>query len=123
MEDWDSGSVIAFFVIGIILVFGLVALAMSNEKFKATVEAAREARHEKIMQLREGSLNPALICPHCQTKGQVRVKAIKHKSGISGGKAAAAVLTAGVSVLATGLSRKEAMTQAKCGNCGSTWRF
>jgi hypothetical protein len=53
----------------------------------------------------------------------VRTKAIKKKAGVSGGKAAAAVLTGGISVLATGLSRKEAMTQAHCDGCNSTWTF
>jgi hypothetical protein len=73
--------------------------------------------------MEQGPLNPALICPHCQTKGNVRTKFIMKKVGISGGKATAAVLTGGVSMLAMGLSRKEAMTQARCANCGSQWAF
>jgi hypothetical protein len=48
---------------------------------------------------------------------------VKVKRGISGGKATGAVLTGGVSMLATGLSRKEAATKATCGNCGSRWVF
>ena len=59
----------------------------------------------------------------CQTSGQVRTKDIKQKKGISGGKATAALLTGGVSMLATGLSRKEGCTQAHCVNCDSTWVF
>ncbi len=70
-----------------------------------------------------GSTNPALVCPHCQTRGTVRVKVVKQKKGISGAKATGAVLTGGLSVLATGLSRKEELTQAHCDNCGSTWHF
>ena len=73
--------------------------------------------------LKWGSISPAYICPHCQTKGFVRTKAVKRKKGISGAKATGAVLTAGVSILATGLSRKEGQTQAHCGNCNSTWDF
>jgi len=46
---------------------------------------------------------------------------VKVKRGISGGKATGAVLTAGFSILATGLSRKEAATQATCNNCRVTW--
>jgi len=65
----------------------------------------------------------ALVCPHCQTQGQVRTKAITQKKGVSGGKATAAVLTGGFSMLATGLSRKEKMTQARCSRCGSTWTY
>jgi len=70
-----------------------------------------------------GTPNPQMICPHCQTKGCVTTKAANKKAGISGGKATAAVLTAGVSVLATGLSRKEKMVEAHCSNCGASWMF
>jgi DNA-directed RNA polymerase subunit RPC12/RpoP len=70
-----------------------------------------------------GELNPQVVCPHCQTKGMVKTKLVKSKKGISGGKATAAVLTGGASVLATGLSRKEKETQAHCENCNNTWIF
>ena len=65
----------------------------------------------------------ALVCPHCQSEGTVRTKQVMQKRGISGGKATAAVLTGGISLLATGLSRKEPCTEAHCSHCGSTWRF
>lgn len=71
----------------------------------------------------EGQANPAMICPHCQTRGSVFTKGIDQKRGVSGGKATAAVLTGGVSLLATGLSRKEHATQAYCTNCKNTWTF
>jgi DNA-directed RNA polymerase subunit RPC12/RpoP len=64
-----------------------------------------------------------IICPHCQTKGGVSTKQTMRKAGVSGGKATAAVLTAGFSILATGLSRKEQLTEARCSNCGSVWHF
>jgi hypothetical protein len=64
-----------------------------------------------------------IVCPHCQTKGQVRTQVVKQKKGISGGKATAAVMTAGLSTFATGLSRKEEVTEAHCNACGSTWHF
>src|SRR5436190_23285672 len=70
-----------------------------------------------------GYINKAMICPHCQTKGEIRTKPITQKKGIDGGKAAGAVLTAGISVLATGLSRTEDVTQAHCDNCDNTWFF
>jgi hypothetical protein len=70
-----------------------------------------------------GSLNKHIICPHCQTQGKVRTKEVEKKVGISGGKATAAILTGGVSLLATGLSRKSKMTQAHCCQCKSTWLF
>jgi hypothetical protein len=70
-----------------------------------------------------GQISPMLICPHCQTKGQVRTTKVTKDKGISGGKATGAVLTGGLSVLATGLSRNEDVTQAHCDECNSTWHF
>lgn len=70
-----------------------------------------------------GSVNPSLICPHCASKGKVRTKKIEQKQGISGGKATAAILTGGISMLGTGLSRKVTVTQAHCDKCGMTWTF
>jgi hypothetical protein len=70
-----------------------------------------------------GILNPEIICPHCQIKGFVFVKNEKQKKGISGAKATGAILTGGLSILATGLSRKEMTTKAYCKNCNSTWHF
>jgi len=70
-----------------------------------------------------GAVNPKIVCPQCQSVGQVRVKPVKRKKGISGGKVMGGLLTGGVSLLATGLSRKEASTQAHCDNCNSTWDF
>ncbi|MDQ1479348.1 MAG: hypothetical protein QOI44_209 [Actinomycetota bacterium] len=54
------------------------------------------------------------VAAPCGVVGGVDVKRAKQKKGISGGKATAAVLTVGISMLGTGLSRKEAVSQAKC---------
>lgn len=62
-----------------------------------------------------------IVCPHCSTKGKVSTYQDKQKKGVSSGKATAAILTAGASVLFTGLSRKEVVTVAQCGNCGMSW--
>lgn len=70
-----------------------------------------------------GEPNANIICPHCQSQGQVHTKKVDKKVGISGGKATAAILTSGVSLLATGLSRKDSFTQAHCFKCESTWTF
>ncbi len=78
---------------------------------------------DKNPDIKYGLVNPALLCPHCQAKGNIRTKTVNSKAGISGGKATAAILTGGVSLLATGLSRNETVTQAHCDNCGSDWRF
>jgi hypothetical protein len=51
----------------------------------------------------------------------VEVRKGKKKKGISGAKATAAVLTAGISILATGLAKKDKGMNAKCLNCGMSW--
>jgi len=73
--------------------------------------------------LQHGAQNAHLVCPHCHATGNVRAKSVRRKRGISGGKAMGALLTGGVSMLATGLSRKESVTQAYCERCTSTWEF
>jgi hypothetical protein len=62
-----------------------------------------------------------IVCPYCQTTGQVHTEQTKVKKGISGGKATGALLTAGLSILVTGLSRKEQITKATCRHCGVSW--
>ena len=67
------------------------------------------------------SNDSALICSHCGVRGDVQTKPVKVKTGISGAKATGALLTGGLSLLATGLSHKQKATEAHCDNCGSTW--
>lgn len=62
-----------------------------------------------------------LVCPHCQAQGTVVRRGATVKRGVSGGKATGVLLTGGLSMLFTGLSRKQAVTQSCCTNCGSTW--
>ena len=69
------------------------------------------------------SLNQNMICPHCNTKGSVTTKKVKRKQGISGGKAVAAIFTCGISMIGTGLSRKNTVTEASCTNCNSIWYY
>jgi hypothetical protein len=77
----------------------------------------------KSMPLDWGPFNRAMICPHCQTKGQVRTKTVVRKKGVSGSKATAALLTGGFSLLFIGLSQEEELTQAHCCDCKNTWEF
>lgn len=65
--------------------------------------------------------NSALKCQHCGTTGKVIHRKADHKSGISGGKATGAILTGGLSLLATGLSKKVKVNEFKCKGCGITW--
>jgi ribosomal protein S27AE len=62
-----------------------------------------------------------LVCPHCGTTGSVTTRPATVKQGISGGKATGAVFTGGLSLLATGLSRKQHGKQLTCGNCRMSW--
>lgn len=99
------------------------AKARAKEDRAERAQAMREAIHDMGVQSQWGLPNPSMVCPHCQVKGRVHTKSIKQKRGISGGKATAAVLTGGVSLLATGLARKESVTQAHCDNCHNTWYY
>lgn len=65
--------------------------------------------------------NPSVKCPHCDTVGTCTTKRTQRKKGVSGGKATAAVFTGGVSMVATGLSRKESVTVIHCRNCNVKW--
>jgi hypothetical protein len=113
------------FLCAIALLFIHVSIE-TRKLSKMSPEQRRE--HLSELQLQQkvklfGVVNPALVCPHCQVKGHIRTKAVDRKKGVSGGKATAALLTAGVSLMATGLSRKERATHAQCDNCGSEWDF
>ena len=70
-----------------------------------------------------GFIAPEVVCPHCQVKGKVHTRRVDRKAGVSGGKATAAVLTGGLSLFATGLSRHSQVTQAYCENCRQRWEF
>jgi len=101
-----------------------IVKASADAKVMTTgTDAQKAALIERNAKLAHGELRSQMICPHCQERGKVRCKAVKNKKGISGGKATGAILTGGVSMLATGLSRKEAATEAYCGHCQSTWQF
>jgi|SRR5947209_8957298 len=133
------GSCSIFFVavISSLVVFGFIAWMasvqesaklekMSPDERTEYLEAKRERAKQaqaRMRDIQQGQVSTAMICPHCQARGTVRTKRVTQKKGVSGGKATAAVLTGGVSLLATGLSRKEAMTEAHCDKCGSTWHF
>jgi len=98
-----------------IVIIGVVILLVMG-----IIGGILETRQQKNNRL-FGESNGAMICPHCQSRGTVHTKAITRKKGISGGKATAAIFTGGVSMLATGLSRKEKATQVYCSNCMNTW--
>ena len=105
----------------------LQALNNPEEWSKEGYEAIKFVLKERNVSFDEhrewGESNLSLVCPDCQTKGTVHTKSVTQEAGISGEKTAWAVLTGGLSVLATGLSREESLTQAHCTNCGSAWNY
>ena len=64
---------------------------------------------------------PKIICPYCQTQGDVSAKRVEQEAGVSGAKATGAILTGGLSLLFTGLSRKQKVLKHKCLNCKAEW--
>ena len=64
---------------------------------------------------------PEMVCPHCQVKGMIKTVPVTRKNGISGGKATGALLTGGLSLFATGLSKKTTALRGGCSNCGIGW--
>lgn len=117
------------FLLVVLLVVAVVVVmnVLEHQKINAMPPAERErylaAKRDRQATFLYGPVNSAMICPHCGVRGKVRTKSVDRKKGVSGGKATAAVLTGGVSVLATGLSRKEKLTQARCDNCQNQWDF
>lgn len=92
-----------FLLLGFILVVAVLVAKKNADKWTATPP------------------NPHLVCPHCDTKGVVKVRQMTRKKGVSGGKATGAVLTGGVSMLGTGLSRKQRVREMTCTNCHMVW--
>lgn len=125
----------AWIILIIFAVVILILLHKKNEEERALMtpeekreelerqQLRKEEARQRFQELTYGTINQEMICPHCQAKGKIRTKYIKKKKGVSGGKATAAVLTGGISLLAVGLSRKEEITQGHCDNCSNTWLF
>lgn len=129
--DWVISIAVLFAIIIIAAIVSekneqeKIALMTPDEKQKYLEEKqCRLAEaNQRNQEIQYGSINAAMMCPHCQTNGKIRTKHITQKKGISGGKAVATVLTGGLSLIAVGLSRKEGATQAHCDNCNNTWLF
>lgn len=117
-------------IIFVLVISAVIAAASMAGERKTTAKmtpaqltAYRREQAAKQARLAHGPVNPAMVCSHCQVGGQVHTKPITQKKGVSGAKATGAVLTGGLSLLATGLSRKDNNTEAYCRNCSNTWFF
>jgi hypothetical protein len=77
----------------------------------------------KLYQAQHAGDGPSeqIVCPHCQTKGGVVVTSAQRKKGLSGGKVTGGLMTAGVSLFATGLSRKQWVKHLRCSSCRMEW--
>ena len=62
-----------------------------------------------------------LVCPHCQTKGNVTTQMTIRKGSTSATKIVSGILTGGLSFLVTGISKKHMITEAYCLNCDTKW--
>jgi FtsZ-interacting cell division protein ZipA len=119
-------------IIGIISMIAIIVFAIFVHKFDKE-EIARMSPQErkkhyseqtaKQLETKWGPINPSIACPHCNEEGKIHTKSVKRKQKIHAGKATAAMLTGETSMLGTGLSRKQGITQAYCGNCHNTWDF
>jgi hypothetical protein len=105
------GTLAVFFLVGVL------RRALDPEWAAEIDHKIAEAKRAKATR------DAKLFCPHCQQFGHVTTEPTTVKKGISGGKATAALLTGGVTMLATGLSQENVVTRATCANCGSTWLF
>lgn len=118
---------VGMWVLGALVVFGLIGMLFAPPKTEEERKYERESQKKSADNfgnfLSHGALNQMLKCSHCDEKGGVRTKSVNDKKGISGGKAVGGLLTGGVSLLATGISRREHLTKAFCEKCRSTWRF
>lgn len=90
------------------------------EESKRRKKAAEETELQKQRQ-EERDRQRKIVCPHCHESGFVTGERVKLKKGVSGGKATGALITAGWSVLFTGLSREEDAKKLTCSNCGTEW--
>jgi hypothetical protein len=102
--------------VSFVIFFGLLVFVGAATALPSVATQERELQERKMQDAR-------IVCPQCQTRGHVTTKKVQAKKGIHGGKATAALLTGGISMLGTGLSRHEELTEATCSYCGSTWRF
>ena len=110
-------------IVFVLVVSGVIAAFQMSAESKRTASMTKSQRAEYQRSQVHGPINRQLVCPHCQTRGEVHTKAVKMKKGVSGAKATGAILSGGVSLLATGLSRKDELTEAFCSNCSSKWHF
>ena len=102
------------------LIFWIIVVAFVGMLIVAGLHFYRalpDQRIESAKALVYGELNPQLICPHCNVKGQVRTKPDVEKKGIS----TINKVTGGMGSYGMALPGNKLFTRATCGNCWHTW--
>lgn len=129
----SPGLVFLLVVVGVVVLAGaaFAFLLFAPTSITASDRAVERAQHPSALgntldrwaaeEQAAKDRQAQVVCPHCQTRGSVTARQVRRKKGVSGGKATGALLTGGVSMLATGLSRKESSREMSCSNCGTTW--
>jgi DNA-directed RNA polymerase subunit RPC12/RpoP len=92
-----------------------------NGKAKSKKNNIGEIITSILFSIVEKTSTAKIICPYCKKGGYVNMKSVIRKSGIHGGKATAGVFTGGLSLLVTGLSGKQRVSEYKCCNCNAKW--
>jgi hypothetical protein len=103
--------VIILIVVGILVAGIAMGIKDSTPDSRTGISPAQARAHQQAL----------IICPYCQNRGGVTWHQVKRKQGISGAKATGAVLTGGLSVVATGLSKKGFVRACSCAICGMKW--
>lgn len=94
------------------------SLEMMSESQRASYLKVKASERETFNRIREsamardryGLVNENLICPHCQTKGQVRTKSVEEITK-----------TKVVPIIGNNIKSRRGVTQAHCDNCKITW--
>ena len=114
--------IIGLFV-GPFFVSAYLAIRGNKKISKKTSNSDSLSLYQRFKLMRDGTPdNPrgqkAIICPFCQTRGNVR---ISKKQDTSSVKMAGAALTFGVSTMFTGFNKHQTRISASCSVCRQKW--
>lgn len=115
--------VIIFISVVVVMISRRITALKSADMSPAELQRYVAERRASLLTFEHGPLNPALMCPYCRKKGNIRTKRVERKKRVSGATATGTILIGGVSIVASDLSRKEQVTEVYCGNCEGTWEF
>lgn len=85
-----------------------------RSNYEKEMEIERLKKEEVLLIQINGPLNPDLICPHCQTKGQVHSKIYSHTRVVNG-------KVGGILKTDIKINQVESGTMRYCRKCESRW--